>query len=252
MSKHIVVSNEKGGVGKSTTAVNLAHGLSLRGRSVLLIDFDPQGSASRHLRHEPTPATRKMILGDESPKRLAVEVRPNLHLLSSNVELADVRDYLAMKMGRDPESARGALAQALDGLRGYDYIVTDCSPAVDVLTINAMMAGDELLVPVSADFLSAVGTEQHLQTLKLVEELGSDIELGYIVPTRFDGRTKRARRILELLQDAFGEELVTNPIRVNTSIAEAAHFGKTIFEHAPNSNGAADYAALVETVDNER
>lgn len=250
MPTHIVVSNEKGGVGKSTTAVNLAHALTLRGRSVLLIDFDPQGSASRHLRHDPTPATRKMLLGDDSPKKLAVEVRPNLHLLSSNIELADVRDYLAMKMGRDPDGARLAFKHCLKGLRGYDYIVTDCSPAVDILTINAMMAGDRLLVPVSADYLSAVGTDQHLQTLQLVEELGGKIELSYIVPTRFDGRTKRARRILELLQEAF-DDLVTDPIRANTSIAEAAHYGKTIFEHAPNSNGAADYAALAETVDNE-
>lgn len=243
-----MVSNEKGGVGKSTTAVNLAHGLALLGKKVLLIDLDPQGSATRHLGRKPSPATRQLLLGGESVSKLAETVRPNLDLISSNIELADVRDYLSIKMGRTPQAARTALRDSLRGLERYDYLITDCSPSVDILTLNAMMAGDQLLVPVSADFLSAVGTEQHLQTLELAEEMGSTIELAYIVPTRYDGRTKRAQRILEILQQTFGE-IVTHPIRTNTAVAEAPHFGQTIFEHAPNSHGAADYQKLVEVIE---
>lgn len=252
MTRIICISNEKGGVAKTTTAVNVAHAMTMLGKRVLLIDFDPQGSATLALGMEQSPATYDLLVDGEPLKKLVVQARDKLDLLASDYSLAEARDIVtAQYNSADPERRRRAaekLKKALSRqLRVYDYVLIDCSPSLSVLNLNALMAADELLVPVSADFLSAAGTNQHLETLELIENLGGSVELTYIVPTRYDGRTNRARRIVEILKETFGG-LVTDPIRTNTHLGESALYGQTIFEHRPNSNGAADYMALAKVV----
>lgn len=247
-----IISNEKGGVGKSTTAVNLSHGLALRGRSVLLIDFDPQGSASKHLGFKPQPMTRRLLLVGETVSQIAVEVRPNLDIISSDATLADVRDWLMVTSGRDRDSAWEALDSAIEPARkDYDYIVVDCSPGLDILKQAALAAGHYLLIPVSVDYLSTDAVDQQMRTLQVVQKAGYEIDLAYILPTKYYGSQIESRQAMKVLKEKYGDH-VTEPIRGNTAVQQAAAYGESIFEYAPTSNGAQDYSKFVELIDNAK
>ena len=248
MVRILAIANQKGGVGKTTTAVNLAHGLARYNKRVLLIDLDHQGSAALALGIEPAPATYRLLLSREPLTKLIVPARDNLDFLASDNSLADVRDWIGMKSMRDSRGALGRLRDAVQGEIGrYDFVLIDCGPGLDMLTLNALMLAGEVLIPVSMDFLSAAGTRQHLQTLDEMQQAGGSAELRFVVPTRYDGRLNRAKKYLALLQQTFGD-LVTQPIRNNTRLAEAPDYGRTIFEHDPKSLGAQDYDALGRSV----
>lgn len=248
MTRVIAIANNKGGTAKTTTTANLGHGLTRSGKRVLLIDFDSQGSLSLSLGLDPAPGTQRLLLANDPLDQVITEARPGLDLVRSNDTLADVRDWLAIKSARDARSALRALSDALAGNVGdYDFVLIDCGPGLDILTLNALMVAHWVMVPVSVDYLSAAGTRQHLDTLDGLSEIGGRAELKFIVPTFYDRRTNRSQEILELLQRTFGP-LVTTPIRTNTRLAEAPHTGKSIFEFAPKSNGAEDYTVLVNRV----
>lgn len=248
MTRIIAISNQKGGTGKTITAVNLAHALARSGQRVLLVDFDSQGSAALALGFDPSPATYRLIMQGQALPDLVVTARPGLDLLPSDTSLADVRDFLGVKSTRGGKDALQALASALqDHLHIYDYVLIDCAPGLDLLTLNVLMVAGEILIPVSMDFLSAAGVNQYLQTVDDMQVAGSKAELRYVVPTRYDGRLNRVQKILAILQRTFGD-LVTTPIRNNTRLGEAPHYGQTIFEHDPAALGAADYSALCERV----
>jgi chromosome partitioning protein len=197
------------------------------------------------------PATKTLLLSETPLPELVIEARPRLDLLTSNDTLASVRDWLAVRSARD---VRGALRGLFDAISPYadqyDYILIDCGPGLDILTMNALLLAHQVLVPVSVDFLSAAGTSQHLETIGGLREMGGRAEISYVVPTMFDTRTTRSHEILEILKRAFGD-LVTEPIRSNTRLAEAPHTGQTIFERDPGAIGADDYEALVWVVINK-
>ena len=247
----ICVNNQKGGTSKTLTAVNVAHGLARHGRRVLLLDMDSQGSATMALGLRPAPAAYALLMENRQLDELVQQARENLDLLAGDESLADVRDFLGIKSTRNSKKSLRTLADALgDDIEKYDYIITDNGPGLDMLVLNSIMLADEILLPVSMDFLSAAGTNQYLDTLESMQDAGSRAELAYVVPTKYDGRLNRVKAILEILERTFGE-LVTEPIRNNTALGEAPHYGRSIFEHAPTSNGAVDYEKLVQRIMND-
>lgn len=242
--RRIAVFNHKGGTGKTTTAVNLAAAIAEQGKRVLLIDADGQGNvgASLGIRGEKN-LYHVLVLG-MPVEEAAVPVRNNLDVLTSNELLAAAELYLAGRPNRD-RVMRERLGDRADD---YDVVVIDCAPALSLMNQNALVYADSVVVPVSCDYLSLVGVRQVLRTIKNVREmLKHDIALLGVVPTFFDVRNKICREAVDALSEHFGDRCLP-PIRINTKLREAPSVKQTIFEYAPESNGAADYLALVEKV----
>ncbi|MBL8603952.1 MAG: ParA family protein [Myxococcales bacterium] len=241
--RRIAVFNHKGGTGKTTTAVNVAAGLAERGLRVLLVDVDPQGNVGVALgvRGEQT-LYHVLVLGAD-PRDVAVPVRANFDVITSNETLAAAELYLAARPNRDR-----ILRERLMGLDAYDVIVLDCSPSLSLLNQNALCYADSVLIPVSCDYLALVGVKQCVRTLRGVHEhLKHPVYILGVVPTFYDARHKLGREVTETLKAKFGE-LCFAPVRANMKLREAPAAKQTIFEYAPDSHGAEDYANVVKQV----
>jgi chromosome partitioning protein len=241
MRKYAIMTM-KGGTGKTTTAVSLAHGLSLAGRRVLLIDCDPQRSVA-------------VTFGVESSKGLAdlltsgdvdiLQVRDNLFFIDSGGrKLAEVE----LKLGPREHRER-RLADSLRHLKGCDYVICDCSPSLNLININALAYCSEVIIPVSMDYLSQAGAEQTAGIIEEIQAMGSRSAVSFrLLPTFYDSRVRLSHTMLEDLHERFGERILTTVIRMNAAIREAPGQNKTIFEHAPLSRGAFDYYHLTEEI----
>jgi len=239
--RRIAVFNHKGGTGKTTTAVSLAAGLAETGRRVLLIDADGQGNVGASLGIAGERTLYHVIVNGASPEDVAVPVRKNLDVITSNELLAAAELYLAGRPNRD-RILRERLGDRLDA---YDVVVMDCAPALSLMNQNALVYVDGVVVPVSCDYLSLVGVKQVLRTLKHVRELlRHEVRLLGVLPTFYDKRNRISRDAVEALRDHFGDRCFA-PVRVNTRLREAPSAKQTIFELAPDSHGARDYMALV-------
>jgi chromosome partitioning protein len=240
----IAVFNHKGGTGKTTTAINLAAGLAEMGRRVLLVDADGQGNVGASLGVHGERSLYHVLVQGESAEKAAVPVRNNLDVLTSNETLAAAELYLVERPNRDRvlrERLRGSLG-------AYDAVIVDCAPALSLMNQNAMVFAQQVVIPVSCDYLSLVGVRQVMRTLRHVRELlNHPVELLGVVPTFFDQRTRVCREALDTLREHFGERCLP-PIRVNTRLREAPSAKQTIFEYAPTSHGALDYMALVQRI----
>ncbi len=241
--RRIAVFNHKGGTGKTTTSVNLAAGLAERGKRVLLVDTDAQGNVGVSLGVRGERSLYHVLVLGVPPSDCAVPIRPNLDVLTANETLAAAEIFLASRPARDR-----VLRERLAATDDYDYVVLDCSPSLNLLNQNALVFADALVVPVSCDYLSLVGVKQVLRTVKSVNELlKHPVAIFGVLPTFYDVRNRICRDAVDALVQHFGERVMA-PVRVNTRLKEAPMEKKTIFEYAPDSNGAADYLTVVDAV----
>ncbi len=246
MTRIISILNYKGGTGKTTTVVNTAAGLAGEGARVLCVDLDPQGSLGTWLGIKHPRTTADLLLGREPPERCIVTARERLDVVVSNHDLVHAEGQL-WRMS-DTQIARRVLHYTMETVAGYDFILLDCSHSISLLTHNALLYATELVIPVAMDYLAMVGTRQVMDTLKEIGRIPDHrLSLTAVVPTMYSGRQRKDREVMDILNYYFRGKVCT-PIRANVRLAEAAGHQKTIFEYAPASYGAEDYAALVKWV----
>lgn len=247
-TRRIAVSLSKGGVGKTTTSVNLAAGLALAGKRVLLVDTDTQGQSSFMLGIKPKAGLTEMITEELPPEETIIQARKNLWLLAGGKSLAGLKRLI----DRKDYGGELTLAQGLKSIeKNYDYVVIDTSPGWDPLTVNVLFYVNELLTPVSLEVMSIQGFGEFLKSIASIQKYRSEVQIKYIVPTFRDKRVKKASDFLEQLQKLYGDKVCT-PIRYNVRLAEAPAYGQTIYEFAPGSNGAQDYRELIRKITNDQ
>lgn len=236
------IMTSKGGTGKTTTAINLAHGLALSGRKVLLIDCDPQGSASAAFGVNGEKGLADLLIDGKVD---IFQVRPHLYLLpSGRKRLAELEIALASSGDRYVR-----LKNALSRLVGVDWAILDCSPSINIVNLNALGFADYLLIPSSLDYFSLEGVKS---TIELTEEIKSTeqrrLEILGVLPTFFDKRTTISKMALDALRNTYGAMVFETEIRFNSEIKKSQWYKKTIFEYAPYSHGAYDYFKLAKEV----
>ncbi len=243
--RKIAIVGFKGGIGKTTTCVNLGAGLALRGRRVLLIDTDTQANLSIALGIGGyKKSLADVLIGRAPAQECIVAARKNLDLLPSSLALFKAQQRMVLEMAREE-----IFGEIFAGLDGYDYQILDCAPSVSLLTINAVYYVKEVFIPVSMEMLALAGVRQFTSYLRTISRmLGGGARIGLIIPTFYDPRRRVSKLVLQTLVKEFGSR-VTHPIRVDTLLSEAPGAGKTIFEYARRSRGAHDYARLVELVE---
>ena len=250
MAEVIGIANQKGGVGKTTTAVNLGAGLAKLGKYVLLVDFDPQANATAHLGFQPESVEKSVyhaIAGQEEPIDLIQETKiTGLHLLPANMDLAGLAVEL---VNLDDREFR--LAKIISVLRPrYDYVIIDLPPSLGLITINGLIASDNILIPVQTEYYALEGIGQLLKTIELLNEnLGVEIGLKGALLTMYDLHNSLAQKVTMEVQQYFPGYVFETIIPRNSELAEAPSRGMTIFQHAPRSVGARAYQQLAEELE---
>jgi len=250
MGKIIAVANQKGGVGKTTTAINLAAGLSYFNQKVLLVDFDPQGNTTQGVgtpRESIKFSVYNVLMENHSIKDASLKLtHPPLTLIPATIDLAgadlEMADY---KVGRER-----LLKNKLDVIKHeYDYIIIDCPPSLGLLNTNALTAADSVLIPVQCEYYALEGLTQLLSTIRLVQRLFNDkLIIEGLLLTMFDARTKLSVEVQQEVRKYFKERVYRSFIPRNIKLSEAPSRGQSIFEYDVRSEGAKAYAALAKEV----
>jgi chromosome partitioning protein len=247
-ARRLAILNQKGGTGKTTTAVNLSAGLAELGHEVLLLDCDAQGNVGASLGVRGNQTLYHVLVEGADPIASAIPVRKGLDVVTSDATLAAAEIWLAHQ---PPESRARVLATRLNLMkvtRRFAYVILDCGPSLSLMNQNALSYVDDVIIPVTCDYLALVGVKQVLRTVKDIEKhLSHSVRISAVLPTFYDGRIKLAREAYATLRDHFKDRCL-EPVRQNTRLAEAPAMKKTIFEHAPDSHGAEDYRRVVEWV----
>ena len=246
MTITIAVVNQKGGVGKTTTTVNLSSALASLGKNVLIVDLDPQGHSSEHLGATRSEPDQDILHFLQDPERVAVPYiyKPGVSVLTANLRLGQFNQG-------SPEGRQFQLKKVIDNVgTPYDYVFIDCQPSLSLLTLNALTASDKVLLPVQSEYLALDGLSQLIVTFKEVKaKLHPKLSILGIVLTMFDRRNRLSSEIQRELEKNFGDDLFDTVIPRTVRLAEAPSFQKSILEYAPDSEATRAYTKLAKEVE---
>jgi len=248
MAKVISVTNQKGGVGKTTTSINLSAALVLKGKRILLLDMDPQGNASVGLgveTDELEATIYDVLLNEATAKEAIVTTESGVHVMTANGDLAGAQVELLNEIGRELR-----LKKTLSSVQGdYDYIFIDCPPALNVLTINALVASNSVMIPMQCEYFALEGLSALVSTIRAIREtLNPTLQIEGLLRTMFDKRNSLSGEVSKQLQNHFGNKVYETVIPRNVRLAEAPSYGESAISYAPTSKGARAYIKLATEV----
>jgi chromosome partitioning protein len=255
VTRIITIANQKGGVGKTTTTVNIAAAMAQMGKTVLVIDMDPQGNATTALgieHTEGTPGIYDVLMGETS---LAQVINPcsditNLSGVAATIDLAGAEVELVSTPHREHRLREEI--EKLQQSHNFDYIFLDCPPSLGLLTLNGLVAAREVLLPIQCEYYALEGLSQLLKTVDMIKEhLNPELEVTAIILTMYDGRTRLASQVADEVRSHFGARVLNTIIPRNVRVSEAPSYGQTVLTYDPNSSGAISYreaAAQLDTI----
>jgi len=248
----IAFANQKGGVAKTTTCLNVGAALAKNKRRVLLVDMDPQGnltSSAGIANIDDFLSTYELLTKNEDIADLIFDNVNGLYdVLPTDIRLSNAEMELVSKPARE-----SILRKSISEIKpGYDYILIDCPPSLSILTMNCLTAADEVIIPLQAEFLALKGVAMLIDTINTITQLlNPTLKISGVVMTMFDNRTNLSKDVLESVSDYFSNRVFDTKIRKNVALAEAPANGKDIFSYSPHSNGAVDYMALAKEIMNQ-